>query len=77
MRTVLPTDAGSLATLLRRTDLHGRLVYGSDYPLPAINAVISTQLLVRLGYLREARPAPLREIYHKNRSCSTSCSSEP
>ena len=56
----------SLATLLRRTDLHGHLVYGSDYPLPAINAVIPTELLVRLGYLREAEQQPLREIYHKN-----------
>src|SRR5262245_54923538 len=26
-----------LATLLRRRDLHGRLVNGSDYPLPAVN----------------------------------------
>jgi mannonate dehydratase len=40
-----------LRTLLTSPDLHPRLVNGSDYPLPAIDPVISTRKLVRLGYL--------------------------
>lgn len=32
-----------LTTILQRDDLHERLVNGSDYPLPAINIVISTR----------------------------------
>ena len=32
------------ATLLKRQDLHSRLVNGSDYPLPAINALIWTRV---------------------------------
>jgi len=40
-----------LRTLLTSPELHGRLVNGSDYPLPAIDPVISTRKLVREGYL--------------------------
>jgi len=39
-------------TLLRRPDLHARLVNGSDYPLPAINALIWTRSLARRFYYR-------------------------
>lgn len=34
-----------LKIMLQRGDLHPRLINGSDYPLPALNAVISTQFL--------------------------------
>ena len=37
--------------MLSSPELHPRLVNGSDYPLPAIDPVISTRRLVREGYL--------------------------
>lgn len=55
-----------LQTLLSRTDLHPRLINGSDYPIPAINVVISLQLLAHRGLLKQAEIAPLREIYDHN-----------
>ena len=40
-----------LTTLLDRTELHPRLVNGSDYPLPVVNALISTGRLAKGGLL--------------------------
>jgi hypothetical protein len=53
-----------LATLLRRTDLHHRIVNGSDYPLPAVNVVIRTSRFVSLGMITRAERAALNELYH-------------
>jgi len=55
-----------LTTILERTDLHARLVNGSDYPLPAINIVISTGALARAGYITRAERTDLNEIYDYN-----------
>lgn len=55
-----------LAAMLERQDLHPRLLHGSDYPLPALNAVISTKLLVSSNYLEEEDREPLNEIYKWN-----------
>lgn len=55
-----------LATILRREDLHERLVNGSDYPLPAINALIRTGALVKQGYITAAERACVNEIYDYN-----------
>src|SRR5436190_12138921 len=52
----------SLTTILRRQDLHERLVNGSDYPLPAINVVIRTGALVKQGYITREERACLNEI---------------
>jgi predicted TIM-barrel fold metal-dependent hydrolase len=52
-----------LVTLIRRSDLHGRLVNGSDYPLPAVNVVIRTSKLVSLGLLTEDERTALNELY--------------
>ena len=52
-----------LATLLARTDLHARLVNGSDYPLPAINIACSTKKLEWQGFLTSKERAALNEIY--------------
>jgi hypothetical protein len=57
---------GPLTTILARPDLHTRLVNGSDYPLPAINVVISTGALVRGGYITRRERAGLNEIYDYN-----------
>jgi hypothetical protein len=55
-----------LSTVIEREELHGRLVNGSDYPLPAINLLIRTKPLVRAGYLKEEEGTALREIYGFN-----------
>src|SRR3712207_2905106 len=55
-----------LATIIEREDLHGRLVNGSDYPLPAVNILIRARPLVRAGYLGAEEAASLREIYGFN-----------
>jgi predicted TIM-barrel fold metal-dependent hydrolase len=55
-----------LSTILAREDLHARLVNGSDYPLPAVNALIRTRPLVRVGYLDANEREPLRELYGFN-----------
>jgi hypothetical protein len=55
-----------LSTVLSREDLHARLVNGSDYPLPAVNALIRTRPLARAGYLDSDEREPLRELYGFN-----------
>lgn len=55
-----------LMTILRRDDLHERLVNGSDYPLPAINVLIRTGTLRKQGYITADERAWLNEIYDYN-----------
>ena len=64
------TQANRLArpiiTLLRRPDLHARLVNGSDYPLPAVNVVIRTGALEGAGLITADERRLLNEIYNYN-----------
>jgi predicted TIM-barrel fold metal-dependent hydrolase len=53
-------------TILKRQDLHHRLVNGSDYPLPAINALIWTRSFVRDGFISAEERQALNEIYDYN-----------
>jgi predicted TIM-barrel fold metal-dependent hydrolase len=55
-----------LRTLLERDDLHARLVDGTDYPLPAVNAVIHTGLLEREGFLTADERVALNAIYERD-----------
>jgi len=55
-----------LRTVLTRPDLQKRLVNGSDYPLPAVNLIISLRRWVKAGLLDAADVEPLREIYQVN-----------
>jgi mannonate dehydratase len=55
-----------LSAVIEREELHGRLVNGSDYPLPAINLLIRAKPLVRAGYIDAEEAASLREIYGFN-----------
>lgn len=55
-----------LRTILEREDLHSRLVNGSDYPLPAVNVLIRTGTLVKLGYITTEERVCLNEIYDYN-----------
>lgn len=59
----LPTP---MLTLLKRTDLHARLLNGSDYPLPALNIVIQTRALEKNGFISTEERQYLNEIYHYN-----------
>jgi uncharacterized protein len=47
-------------------DLHERLVNGSDYPLPAVNALIRTSTLRKQGYITAEERACLNETYDYN-----------
>ncbi len=65
--TTLTNRVGApLKALLERPHLHGRLVDGSDYPLPAVNSAISIGQAVRVGLLDPADRAPLKEIFGYN-----------
>lgn len=55
-----------LEVLLERTDLHPRLVNGSDYPLPAVNCVFHTGAIQRAGYITAEERSLLNEIYDTN-----------
>ena len=59
-------DERVLRTLLERTDLHARLVNGSDYPLPAIHVLVSTSRLEKQGFLTHAERAAVDEVYDYN-----------
>ncbi len=64
--TLFNRSGSSLTTILKRTDLHHRLVNGSDYPLPAINFIISTKSLMDDGYITKEERQSLNEIYNYN-----------
>ena len=57
---------GPLMRLLERSDIHDRLVNGSDYPLPAINVVVSTRILAFHGFITDQEKQFLNEIYRIN-----------
>jgi uncharacterized protein len=52
-----------LESILRRKELAGRLVNGSDYPLPAINVLIRTKDLHKAGFISSQEREYLNEIY--------------
>lgn len=55
-----------LRELLKAKELHPRLVNGSDYPLPAINPLVSTRWLEREGYLSKEDRQRCNEVYEVN-----------
>ncbi len=46
--------------------LEGRIINGSDYPLPAFNILISTRVLKLMGFLDKEELKSLNEIYYYN-----------
>jgi mannonate dehydratase len=64
--TMLNRDINVLKTLLTETAWHNRLLYGSDYPLPAVLPLISARDFAHEGLLPEAAVAPLEALqdYH-------------
>jgi uncharacterized protein len=55
-----------LRDILCDVELHGRLVNGSDYPLPAIDPLVSTRYLVRHGLLAEEDRALCNRVFEHN-----------
>ena len=55
-----------LQTLLTREDWHGRLLNGSDYPLPGVLPLTSLSRLVRHGLLPKESVADLRALREAN-----------
>jgi len=55
-----------ILTMIRRPDLHDRLVNGSDYPLPALNCMIWTRQLAWLSLIDDSDRRCLNEIYALN-----------
>jgi len=56
----------ALQTVLTRDDWHHRLLNGSDYPLPGVMPLYSTEKLYQLGYIPQKDVPVLREIRQHN-----------
>lgn len=52
--------------ILRRDAWHGRLVHGSDHPLPGVMPLVSFRRFIRAGLLAEAHAAPLQRLREHN-----------
>ncbi len=52
--------------LLRRQAWHGRLLHGSDHPLPGVMPLVSFRRFIRAGLLDEAHAAPLQRLREHN-----------
>ena len=55
-----------LRHVLEHPELHRRMINGSDYPLPAINALMQTGAIVQAGFLTEDERHLLNEIDQHN-----------
>jgi uncharacterized protein len=55
-----------LREMLLSRDLHPRLVNGSDYPLPAIDPLVSTRTLLDKGYISSEERKQLNSIFVAN-----------
>ncbi|MDP2345278.1 MAG: amidohydrolase family protein [Deltaproteobacteria bacterium] len=55
-----------LPAMLRRRDLHERLLFGTDYPLPAIDPLISTRYLASQGLLDDDDRVRLNQVFPRN-----------
>lgn len=55
-----------LREMLLSKDLHARLVNGSDYPLPAIDPMVSTRTLANAGYLTAEERELANAVYDAN-----------
>lgn len=55
-----------LLAFMQATEVHDRLVNGSDYPLPAVNILVHLRQVQKHGFIEQSDVAPLREIYRHN-----------
>jgi mannonate dehydratase len=58
--------AAALPEILAQISWHGRLLNGSDYPLPGIMPIFSVQGLARAGLIEESAVPVLKELRHVN-----------
>jgi uncharacterized protein len=56
----------AVRTIIEHHDWHGRLLNGSDYPLPGVLPLISPRILAKAGLLDRAIVPVLDEIQHYN-----------
>lgn len=56
----------ALQSLIEADDLHGRLLNGSDYPLPGVVPLFSREQHVRLGLIEPATADTVFELQHYN-----------
>ena len=52
--------------MLERDDWHGRLLNGSDYPLPGVFPLFSMTAMVERGYIDETQAKTIRAIRPHN-----------
>lgn len=64
--TQVNRKTGILHDLLARSEWHAHLLHGSDYPLPGIMPLYSTDMLIRDGLLPVASREPLLAIRRHN-----------
>ncbi|HOX06758.1 MAG TPA: amidohydrolase family protein [Planctomycetota bacterium] len=64
--TLANRGSRTMLELIRRPELHGRLIQGSDYPLPAINCLIWMRPFVKAGMISKEERQALNEIYKSN-----------
>jgi mannonate dehydratase len=62
----LLNHAWAIKPVLARQDWHSRLINGSDYPLPGIMPLISTQMLAWRGLLKDEHLLFLQNLRHYN-----------
>ena len=55
-----------LETLMARIEWHGRLIYGSDYPLPGVMPLFSVRRFVEQSYLTSSQASVVSEIRRYN-----------
>jgi uncharacterized protein len=55
-----------ISTILKRHEMHHRLVNGSDYPMPGVNVLLRTRDLVQDGFISSEERSLLNEIYGYN-----------
>ncbi len=56
----------ALDTVLERDDWHGRLINGSDYPLPGVFPLFSVTAMVERGYINQRQADTIRAIRRHN-----------
>lgn len=64
--TQINRASADLRRLLEREDWHGRLMYGSDYPLPGLGWLTSVRRLASAGLLDTTDVAPLQALQSLN-----------
>ncbi|XP_062522183.1 uncharacterized protein LOC134196973 [Corticium candelabrum] len=55
-----------LPRLLAEKEIHSRLVFGSDYPVPAINVIVHTKKLLKYNLITPEQKTCLDELYEFN-----------